>query len=505
MAQVTYRGNLSARSFPFLSQNWGRTVIVGQYDNNFNRQVVSSDDNDKDIGIPQVFYMHNVMPHQQGFQSIGYVQVQESLPADEFAYITFLTRDSVGNIVYLMVTYAGKVYKSIAGSWIYVRTFPNTNITVAYVSGTTYVYVARVGCYVYSFGLGDFQLITLTALDPIQTLGITGSAGYLIAWNRTTIAWSSTVDPTDFTPSLISGAGSGSPEGARGNITCCVPHILGFITYTEENAVASLYSGNSRYPFNFREIVNSGGLSALNQVTYDANSGNHYAYTTSGLQLISTSQTQTIFTSATDFIAGKLFEDYNENTDTFYQVTLTDTLQKAISMVSDRYLVISYGIGYFTHALVYDLTDKRWGKLKIDHSQCFEYKLAVPQVTEIPRQSIAFLGRDGSVKIVDFSVTATTSNGVIAFGKYQFVRPRLLQLDEIALENITTGGNFLLYNNVALDGKNVARSNPVLDQNSAGLFRRYFTRDVGINHSLIMRGAFSLVSLVLTFNIDAKR
>ena len=72
MAQITYRANLSAKSFPFISDNWGRTVIVPQYDNTFNRELSSQEDSDRDVGIPQAYYMHNVMPTAQGFQSVGW-------------------------------------------------------------------------------------------------------------------------------------------------------------------------------------------------------------------------------------------------------------------------------------------------------------------------------------------------------------------------------------------------------------------------------------------------
>lgn len=80
MAQITYRANLSAKSFPFLSENFGRSVMVGQYDNNFVRQVVSPEDQDKDIGIPQLYYCHNVMPASSGFQSVGYTGILPPIP-----------------------------------------------------------------------------------------------------------------------------------------------------------------------------------------------------------------------------------------------------------------------------------------------------------------------------------------------------------------------------------------------------------------------------------------
>jgi hypothetical protein len=504
MAQVSYRANLSARNFPFLAQNWGRSIIVPQYDNTFSRQLTSQEDVDKDVGIPQIFYCHNVMPHQQGFQSVGYTQVQDGYSSNTSADLIFLVRDGTGNSIYLVVDITGKIYRQTGGVWIYITTLANTSITYAYISGVTYIYVANVGCYKYDFSSNTLVPVTLTGTDPTKILGITYSAGYMIAWTSSTVAWSSTIDPTDFVPSLTTGAGGGSPEGARGAINLCFTHTLGFIVYTSNNAVSALFSGNTRYPFNFREIVASGGLNSGSQIAYDANSGNHYAYTTSGMQLISTTQTQTILPELTDFVAGKLFEDYDEITDTFTSQTLTSTMVKQVQMIADRYLIISYGISSLTHAVVYDLTDKRWGKLKIPHVQCFEYQIPVSGVTEIPRQSIAFLQADGSIQIVDFSVTSSTSSGVIALGKYQFVRQRVLQLDEINLENVQAGATFDCYDMVALDGKNTSKVVPTLLE-SSGLFRKYGLRATGINHSIILKGSFSLVSLVLSFNIHGKR
>lgn len=76
------------------------------------------------------------------------------------------------------------------------------------------------------------------------------------------IAWSSLIDPTDFTPSLVTGAGGGAVQGAKGDIVCCVSHTIGLVIYTNQNAVAAPTSGNARYPFNFRELVASGGIAS---------------------------------------------------------------------------------------------------------------------------------------------------------------------------------------------------------------------------------------------------
>lgn len=592
MAQITYRANLSARSFPFLSQNWGRTVIVPQYDNAFNRQVTSPSDADSDVGIPQIYYCHNVMPHQQGFQSVGYINVYTSGGATNARYI-HLIRDGKGNKLYLVFTSDKKIYRYKAGvSTLHsavdydITNWTGELITTALVGGITYIYVPGVGVAYFDFETTTFTPVTLTGLNVGAVIGITAAFGYLIAWNipgtgftapvqlsstincfipystlhyplaagqpivgtgippGTTIvsytkvqhifeyyyaitlslpatvstvetltfgnisnigvAWSSIVDPTDFTPSLTTGAGGGDLEAAKGKIVACVPHAQGFIIYTESNIVAATYSGNSRYPFNFREIPGSAGISDINQVTFDSNSGNHYVYTTSGLQLVNTTQSQIVLPELTDFISGKLLEDYNETTDTFSQTLLTTEMKKELTMVSDRYLVISYGIASYTHALVYEISAKRWGKLKQAHVTCFDFLDSSSSITEAPRQSIGFLNSDGSIVIADFTDPKNTYTGVICLGKYQFVRQRLLQLDQIFLENITSGTTPVVKVLTALDGKNVTSVTPSLIT-STGLFRSYGCRAIGINHSLLIKGSFTLTSLELTFNIHGKR
>lgn len=576
MAQFTYRANLSAKSFPFLSQNWGRTIIVPQYDNAFNRQVTSPEDSDADAGIPQIFYCHNVMPTASGFQSVGHKEVLGAGPASNLETVDIL-RDAGDSKVYFSVAADGKFYVNDGSGWVYKITKPAGRlITTAYVSGINYIYVEGDGCYKYDFASGTFLSVPLTSLDASNVKGITGAVGYLIAWSTpltgssktfnltiddpvilgsdtsglrinqpvsgtdipdgTTIiaispgvsvtlsnaptatvvgelltflgvdngvAWSSAIDPTDFTPSRITGAGGGSVEGARGAITLCVAHTLGFIAYTTSNAVAAIYSNNSVYPFNFREILSSGGLASRDLVAYDANTGNHYAYTTSGLQLVGTSATQTIFPEATDFIAGKLFEDYDEVTKQFVQTRLTSTMAKKLNVISDRYLVISYGVYSLTHAIIYDISMKRWGKIKKSHVATIEYQLPSPGITEIPKQSLGLMDASGILSVVDFSAYASSAQGVIALGKYQFVRARLLQMDEIVVDNVMEQSSFSCTLLSALDGKNNVVS-PVQKLYENGLTATYGARAEGINHSLVFQGNFQLNSVVLKFNLGAK-
>lgn len=505
MTQIVYRANLSAKSFPFLAENWGRTVIVPGPDNTFNAQVASKEDPDKDVGIPQIYYCHNVVASSQGVQSVGYNVILQGL-IDKVFISQSLLRDDQDRKVYMGVTSLGEVYTNDGAGWIYKMTLAAgyTSVSTAYVSGVTYIWIPTVGCYKYDFTLSSFIPVTLTGLVVADILGICPSYGYLIAWDSSSIAWSSTLDPTDFTPSLTTGAGGGSVEGIRGSITFCLPHTLGFIIYTTKNTVASLYSGNSRYPFNFREIVNSGGVASSEMVSWDSNTGNHYAYTTSGLQLISTSQSQTIFPEVTDFISGFKFEDFDETTDTFSTTTLSATMQKKLTVVADRYLILSYGINSLTHALIYDIATKRWGKLKISHVDCFEFELTNPGVYETPKQTLAFLKIDGSISITNFSVENPAGLGVLILGKYQYVRSRLLQIDQIDLQNVYNN-NFSCKIRTELNGM-VGQWENLFDQSTAGTLEKvYFTRAIGVNHSILLKGNFNLTSLVLYFNVHGRR
>lgn len=513
MAQVTYRGNLSAKVFPFISEYFGPTVIIPGQDQNFSRQLSSSEDPDKDRGIPQIYYCHNVMPSAEGFQSVGYANALTDYRAG-FKKV-FTLRNTKGEEILFSRDSSGNNYVLHSGGTEWstidkISTTADVKITTATVNGQTYIYFARIGCYVYDTDISSLRQVTLIGLEPSSILGITSSAGYMVAWTDTAVSWSSTIErasefsPIDFVPSLTTGAGGGNVEAARGKITHCFPHYLGFIIYTSDNAVAAVYSGNARYPFNMREIVNSGGVNDESFISFDSSSGNHYAYTTSGLQLVSITQTQTVFPEVTDFIAGAYFEDFDESTLSFTRKELRAALKKAINVISDRYLIISYGITSLTHALVFDIAQKRFGKLKINHVSCFEWK-PVGSSVEVPRRSIGFLQMDGSIKVVDFNYTSANSKGVMVLGKYQLARSRLAQLQEVSVENVRDSSKFALYNLVSYDGKTLQPPVPGTLAEDYGPVKKYNFHQTGLNHTLLAIGSFYCSAIVLKLNVHGRR
>ena len=346
MSQIPTRLNLSAMTFPLLSNLSGRGIVVKQTDQNYVAAITSREDLDKDIGIPTLYYCHNIIATAQGYEAIDYVENIPALALTNFTGIFLVLESGTGNKAYIGYTDTGDFYYCVdpTYSWTFVQNIAaaaGKRISTGYVNGVTYIYVANVGAYKFNFGTHLLNSVTLTALVPANILGITSAQGYLIAWSVSTLYWSSLIDPTDFTPSLATGAGSGSVQNARGDLVTVVPHTIGMIVYTNQNAVAAPASGNARYPWNFRELVASGGIKSSDLITYDTNTGSHYAYTTSGIQMMTMQQTQTVMPEVTDFLAGSVFEDFDEDANSFNIYELSTTLKKRLALVSDRYLVIS--------------------------------------------------------------------------------------------------------------------------------------------------------------------
>lgn len=504
--QIVYRANLNAANFPFVSQHMGQSVIVRQQDGNYVPSVSSKADEDKDIGIPQAYYCHNVVPTGVGFSSVGYTEVAAATNQQNFSYVLPLRDVSERRALLGVCGDTGDFFILESGEvqWRKITTFNtaiNKLVTTAFVAGTTYVFIEGAACYKYDFATGTFQSVELLGLDTTTIIGIIANSGYLIVWSSTAIAWSSTVDVLDFVPSTTTGAGGGSLEGARGALVALIASVAGFIAYTTVNAVACSYSGNAKYPFNFREIIGCGGLISPELAAVDGNNGVQYVYTTFGLQAVSFQQATTVFPELTDFLAGQWFEDFDESTRQFtlQQVTV---LKKRLVLISGRYLIISYGITELTHAILYDIALKRWGKFKVTHVDCADYNLPAADTYESAKKSIVFLQKTGKLLQVNTSYP-TNQTGVLILGKYQYTRQRMLQMTAIELENIRDGAQFALHLLSSLDGKNDTQSIPYLAEDS-GEYRKYLTDKVGKNHSALFIGAFSIVSMVLTFNIHGK-
>jgi len=329
MAERFYEINLHDPNFALLSEQQTRTIIGAT------KERESTGDN-----RPGIAYMHNVMPSEYGLDSVGYNTVipPVALPAGvSFSDVRVAYGDAKSKI-YIAWDSLGNVYVLINGFTIWLSlpaTIPSTkasifsteSVTIGTVNGVSYIYYSKIGAFNYNEITRQLDAVTLTGLNISATLGVVASSGYLVAYTDIAIAWSSTLDPTDFIPSQVTGSGGGNVAGTAGAILFCVSNTLGLLVYTANNTLAGTYTGNVQFPFKFREIQNSEGGISLDKVAYEANGSKQYVFSKAGLQALDSRGAEVIIPEVTDFLAGKRFETYNEITNQ-YEVTDLPTAKK---------------------------------------------------------------------------------------------------------------------------------------------------------------------------------
>lgn len=517
MAQITYRANLSSPTIPFTVSNSGRHIIYKQYDQHYMPPMVSDRDMDKDVGVPQAIYAHNVLPTGDGYQAVDFDRQVYKLAGDKTFVQIVSVRDVAGNVVYIGLTTENKLYfyRAPFFTWNYLFTLGAThtpNLTVAQVSGVSYIFASKWNCYTYNFTTNALEESAFNGVEMLDIVGITSAQGYLIAYSEDSVVWGSLLNPIDMEPSLATGAGGGTVEQIRGKIVACVYNITGFLVYTTANAVVAVYSGNEAYPFNFREIANSGGLLNANYVATEANSGTHYAFTAAGLQQITPVETKGIFAELTDFLTSKVFDDFDPTTLTLTHTELTTPLNKKIAFIADRYLVVSYGSSELTHMIVYDTFLERFGKLKLPHIAVFEWAGHATVDADVTKTSFGILQEDGTVVTVNFSPAAgnwdelpVDSRPVILFGKYQFVRSNFIQLDRIELETTYVTDDFECYAIPSMDGKNFGAAVAGAENTVTDYVKNFFFKAVALNFTALLLGKFNLSTLILHFSVHGER
>lgn len=498
--QRYYKADLSDTLFPLLSEEQSRTIIgntAGEAPRKGDR--------------PSIMYCHNVLPTELGVKSVGYselVPAYASIPGGaSFSDVRLAFGDHRGR-VYLAWDTLGRVYALPQGApaWLLLPvTVPATggagfsaeSVTLATVNGVTYIFYSGIGAFIYNEVTFKLDAVPLVGLTISAVLGIVASSGYLVAYTEEAIAWSSTIDPTDFTPSAITGAGGGNVAGIEGPILFATANTLGILVYTYANVVAGTYTGNVQYPFKFREVEGARGGISLDLVAYEATLKSQFIYSKAGLQTITSQSATTILPEVTDFFRRGRFEDFNEGTLSYDITDTTVPLLKKIKHVASRYLVISYGLTSFTHALVYDTALDKLGKLKIDHVDCFALQSTSQD------EVISFLRADGSITSLD-TRASVASSGVVVVGRFQFVRERLITLLKVECENIDSGASFNLTDYASLDGKNDAPVIGVIDKNVTNL-RSFFFKVTAINHSIMLRGQFNLTALQIVYALAGRR
>lgn len=554
MSQIQVRANLLATDFALTTKFQGRTILMSKYDQPSTpaqSNSLAGKDNDAQ---PECYYMHNVLPTINGYKSVAYANVINPPPVDETFIRLIAFRDSdfapEQDRGYIGITASGRTYmiSTLNAYWVNVTPagqtvsffgISATEVTVATVLGISYICYSNFGIFNINMHTPAMLPVTLLGITASSIKGISSSNNYMLLHDGATVYWSSALNPLDFVPSLITGAGSGTPASTGGPIRLLSPLATGFAVYTSTNIVIALFSGNTRYPWVFKEAYNSSGIDQITAVSSSGDDGSNYAWTSAGLLKITQLGATPVLPEITDFLSGNIIENYDPATKTFSTTATDAKLTVQISYSSARYVIISYGIGpvEMQYALIYDLALKRVGKLKIPHVAAFEfvmdytgnnitykqstteYRLStfttsagiqiqdaktLSATPAAAKHTMAFLTPNGNVKLSVEDYTNYNSDAVLFLGKYQLVRNNLITVQGVTVETVDKANtNFTISDIVSYDGVRYQPAQALYVDDVEDV-RTYLCRITGVNHSFLIEGAFNLVSFLISFSMHGR-
>lgn len=407
MAQTKFSVNLSAADFTLSFSYKGPSVIIPAGDQNYYQATAdwAGTTPQRGINIPQVMYCENTVPTAEGYRSVAYKFFIEPAEPREQRFVRFFPIfEGTGASALLGLTADRKFYvcrASTGGEWVEVTFVSWEDVTgspyppipawdkpgqvTSTAFGNTWgtVCIQGVGVFALNDTYHRFMQLPIKGVDPTKVNGCLASSGYFILWDDRTVYWSSTEANADFTPSLITGAGSAGIDGLKGKIKLCKEINGGFIVYSDVSIVSAAYSSNGAIPWIFDVLAGGAGIRKAEAVAHDINTQIHFAWTTAGLIGVELHQAKPMFPQLTDFIASGISDDTADLTAYPTIKWLDEYKEVRTAIVSSRYLCISFGreltalpdeypIVEFDQAFLYDLQLRRWGKLNIDHVQIFE-------------------------------------------------------------------------------------------------------------------------------------
>lgn len=443
MAYTTLSIKLTDAEFPLLTELVGRTVFAPL-----------AEERDNEHSSIRMVYCENVMPTNEGLKSVDFIQAIPPLVVQDGSYLALIPywyldldpatysslatralyppnsqwglgfvrileiRGAAQVRAYIGVTSSGILFISTAAAvawvplnnegWIPSATdIDNVSVATLLTGDTTETFICLPKFKVLRVNIAGkvLEAVTFSAGSNIvqaEIQGIVSSYNYLILHDGSNIQWSSAFSPLDFNlaNALVSGTGFGTPIGLQGKITALVTNPAGFTVYSDVNAIDVDWSGNARFPWVFRPIPNSAGVSSARLVVVGEDNMN-LAWTTQGLQAITAQNAKPVFPDVTDFLTFGKLETYDYTTNI---ITVTrGKLKVDVGYAGARYLIVSYGLesaAEFTQALIFDIALKRWGKVVVPHVDTVDYRLGA---FNSPRSGIGFLASDGSVSVIDFS------------------------------------------------------------------------------------------------------
>jgi len=545
MAAIAYRANLSSASYPMTISDGGRTVIIPGPDNNYDRRVDPTGQQ-LDAGIPQALYLENVMPTNNGYQSVGYwaPTVPMTVPSvgafigqviDIRATETFIGPSFYDFSVRNVPLYAWNTGAFTAGPY---GTNTVTFVGTPAVSGGIYSTAVIKGvCYFYCYTAtvqelyiatvsvsGQLTLtnITATVLPALflsDKISICASNNYLITHTNTTAYWSSTTTPTDFTSSLVSGAGQIDPNNSDDALIYVKETLNGFYLYAQNNILYAEYTGNARYPFKFVAVTDSTGLFSGRRWEFfgQVDTAGHYVIEKNkNIKFLQRNQSTPLATEVADFMSKNPVQELLNSTTNTFLAQIVATEVPSIYVYMNRYILVSVNgtnntggsLEKYTHVIVFDIQLRRYGRLKLDHSFLFCVWAPNEVVGFVNKQNntIRYLNFDifGNAPIPLFSLAPLPIEAALVLGKFQYARSRFLKLEEVEVEGpqnttIVPSPNFSCHLLPSLDGRNFDAAVSLTASYLAGGVAKFPCHRTAQNISVLLKGAFNVHTLQLRF------
>lgn len=534
MGQIAYRANLSSSTFPMTIADGGRTVIIPGPDQNFDRRVDPTGEQ-KDAGIPQALYMENVIPTVNGYQSVGYIKstsnisaagsyllgVFEVFAADSFGVVNknFIFQSDTGNLTCGQLGLDAISYSGTA------------------ISAGDILSSAVVGPVAYIFAEGSDQLYTVlgttgallltnitasvTPLNFFNTAAIKeiiSFANYLIAVDfQGRVYYSSLTTPTDFVASLVSGAGSIVPNDLIGKVSGVEITSSGFYIYTEQAGVFCQYTGNARYPFKFTPIKNFGGSPYIFPLRNRLSAGSINVLGSvvvdrfRAVKSVERDVAEHLDPAISDLLTNGSAQALLDYTTNVLTEQLVSTVYPLVHIWKERYIVISINdsvaslTSQYTYAIIIDAVTKRTGKLKVSHKFVISSDLYGLGFVDSSAKVLRYLMLDIYNQKIPFTPnTLETSQAALLLGKFQYVRSRMMQMEKIEIEGpqntaIVSSPNFSLALIPSQDGRNFDAPIPLSPTSLSGGLVVYHCHHTARNHSILLKGAFSINTLQLRF------
>lgn len=547
MTIYRFGGALNATRWPLIAALQSRTVIQPLLDggSKLSRWNIGTEES-ADLNVPQLIYCENAVPTAEGIQSVGYLDLIAASANADFDQAITLRDDVENNFLFSPANGKNYILNPATKVWASknpIASLSHPQVTRAYVNGRTFICYANKNIYEYLSGPDTFLPVALTlpagvALTDIR--GIGGSNNYLIFFTDITLYWSSLTDPTNFTASLITGAGSATPQDVKGQIVTITGTSGGFVIWTLRNAVAAQFTTNVRAPFAFKEIAGAGGVVSVEHVTSDASSGPQYAWTSGGLQKVTLQGSEEVSAEVSDFLAGRIYNVWDDPTKSILlKASAIAEFYIKVVLIASRYLCISWcetitnTIPQFSYCLVFDIVLKRWGQFKCDHVDVFPITIGttgsgltftdlgtqtftalgaqtfdqlvntdIGVFSPTSKRQVAFMQATGAVKVALLDYNKNFNQlGVAVFGRFQLVRARVMTHQVTTVEGAFGSGvsgadSFQAYIITSIDGYNFDASAVMKLLRVVGKQNKYGARKTGINYNLAFTGTFALSTFV---------